>query len=63
VFLRSDDPTKGWRKTKPRIEDRDDEKEREREREREMKVAAAPAFSGEPLNRVVFAEESWDHPK
>lgn len=28
-------------------------------------AVAAPAatFSGEPLNRVVFAEESWDHPK
>lgn len=32
----------------------------------EMEVlgaAPAAAFSGEPLNRVVFAEESWDHPK
>lgn len=27
------------------------------------RATLAAAFSGEPLNRVVFAEESWDHPK
>lgn len=54
--------------TRRRAEEENEGEETERmetRREREVEVPAtlAAAFSGEPLNRVVFAEESWDHPK
>lgn len=48
--------------TEARNGERHDEEEKE-ERETEVPAAPGAAFSGEPLNRVVFAEESWDHPK
>lgn len=60
-------------RTKARTEYGDEKRERERkgkeggeserEREEEVRATLAAAFSGEPLNRVVFAKESWDHPK
>lgn len=53
------------RRTKARTESGDGEIERDKWGEERVEVPAtlAAAFSGEPLNRVVFAEESWDHPK
>lgn len=51
-------------KTRTRYRNGEREGESEREKERERKPATpAAVFSGKPLNRVVFAEESWDHPK